>query len=124
MNKIKEYYKLSNEIVEKIKTENNIKINPQIYVDKDNEFIWPTINTHKSCGYCYALKTHIAILVDGTVIPCCLDAEGIINLGNIFKDNLEKIVNSKRYKDLQKSLQDRKPIEPLCKSCTFKERKE
>ena len=124
VNKIKEYYKLSNEIVEKIKTENNIKINPQIYVDKDNEFIWPTINTHKSCGYCYALKTHIAILVDGTVIPCCLDAEGIINLGNIFKDNLEKIVNSKRYKDLQKSLQDRKPIEPLCKSCTFKERKE
>ena len=121
--KLKEHYKLSKEIVEKLKTTNNIKINPQIYVDKDNEFIWPSINNHKSCGYCHALKTHIGILVDGTVVPCCLDSDGIINLGNIFTNTLEEIINSPKYQKLKKSFQDRNPSEELCKSCTFKERK-
>ncbi len=123
VDKIKEYYNLSTETVDKIKKENNIKINPQIYVDKDNEFIWPTITNHKSCGYCHALKTHIAILVDGTVVPCCLDAEGIINLGNIYNQSLDEIINSTRYQNLQQSFQDRKPCEELCKSCTYKEKK-
>ena len=120
--KIKKYYDLSTETVEKIKNENNIKIYPQIYVDKDNEFEWPTINNHNSCGYCYALKTQIGILVDGTVIPCCLDGDGVINLGNIFEESLEEIQKKERYQLLQKSFQDRNPSEELCKSCTFKER--
>ena len=122
--KIKEYYNLPQETVEKIINENNIKISSTIYVDKDNEFIWPSINNYKSRGYCYALKTHIAILVDGTVVPCCLDSEGIINLGNIYKHDLSEITNSNRYQLLKKSFQDRNPCEDLCKSCTFKEKKE
>ena len=119
---IKDYYNLSPEIVDKIKNENNVKISSTIYVDKDNEFSWPSINNHKSCGYCYALNTHIAILVDGTVVPCCLDSNGVINLGNIYKDSLEDIINSDRYQNLLKSFRDRKPCEELCKSCTFKEK--
>jgi len=120
--KIKDYYKLSPNIVDKIKKENNIKINPQIYVDKDNGFVWPEITNHKSCGYCYALKTQIAILVDGRVVPCCLDANGIVNLGNIYQESLEEIIQKERYQKLKKSFQDRKPSEELCKSCTFKEK--
>ena len=108
--------------MDRIKKDNNIKISSTIYVDKDNEFNWPKITNHKSCGYCYALKTHIGILVDGTVVPCCLDGEGIINLGNIFDSNLEEIITSERYQTLKKSFQDRNPSEELCKSCTFKER--
>lgn len=122
VDKIKEYYNLSTETVDKIKNENNIKISSTIYVDKDNEFTWPEINNHKSCGYCYGLNTHIAILVDGTVVPCCLDSNGVIDLGNIYKDNLEDIINSDRYQNLLKSFRDRKPCEELCKSCVFKER--
>ncbi len=122
VDKMKEYYQLSKETVDKIKKENNIKIYPQIYVDKDNEFEWPTINSHKSCGYCYALKTHIAILVDGTVVPCCLDGDGIIKLGNIYQQSLREIIQSEKYRNLKKSFQDRKPIEALCMSCTYKEK--
>ena len=120
--KLKEYYNLSAETVDKIKNENNIKISSTIYVDKDNEFIWPEITNHKSDGFCYGLTTHIAILVDGTVVPCCLDSNGIIDLGNIFNDSLENIINSDRYQNLLKSLRDRKPCEELCKSCFFKEK--
>jgi len=122
VDKIKEYYNLSQETVDKIKNTNNIKISSTIYVDKDNEFIWPTVNNHKSDGFCYGLSTHIAILVDGTIVPCCLDSNGVIELGNIFNDSLEDIINSNRYQNLLKSLRDRKPCEELCKSCVFKER--
>lgn len=122
VDKIKEHYNLSPETVDKIINENNIKVKDNIYVDKDNEFIWPTVNKHKSEGYCYALKTQIGILVDGTVVPCCLDSNGVIELGNIYKQDLKEIITSDRYKNLQKSFQNRKPCEELCKSCTFKER--
>ena len=122
VDKIKGFYNLSTEIVERIKKEKNIKIKSTIYVDKDNEFEWPTINSHKSCGFCYALKTHIAILVDGTVVPCCLDSDGMINLGNIFDNSLEDIIDSEKYRKLKESFQKRKPIELLCQSCTFKEK--
>lgn len=122
VDKIKDFYNLSTETVERIKKEKNIKIKSTTYVDKDNEFEWPTINSHKSCGFCYALKTHIAILVDGTVVPCCLDSNGIINLGNIFDNSLEEIIDSEKYRKLKESFQKRKPIELLCQSCTFKEK--
>lgn len=123
VNKISSYYNLSTEIVDKIKKENNVKIKDRIFVDKDNEFEWPSITDHNSCGFCYALKTHIAILVDGTVVPCCLDSNGLIDLGNIYNQSLEEIINSDRYQILKKSFQDRKPSEDLCKSCTYKDRK-
>lgn len=122
VNKIRKYYNLPQETVDKIYTSNNIKIKSTIYVDKDNEFSWPKVTTHKSNGYCYALKTQIGILVDGTVVPCCLDSNGVVNLGNIFKESLEEIINSEKYISLKKSFQDRKPCEKLCQSCTFKER--
>lgn len=121
--KMKEYYKLSTEIVDKIKKENNIKISDNIYVDKDNEFEWPNSSANNnSCGYCHALSSHIAILSNGTVVPCCLDSEGIIGFGNIFKNNLNDIINSEKYQKLKKSFQDRKPSEKLCQKCTFKNR--
>lgn len=122
VDKIKKYYEIDNDTYEKLLKEKNIKIRNNIYVDKDNEFDWPTITENKSNGYCYALKTQIGILVDGTVIPCCLDSNGKIELGNIYKETLEEIINKDRYKKLQKSFQDRTPCEELCKSCTFKER--
>lgn len=121
--KMVEYYNLSSDIVEKIYNENNVKINSTIYVDKDNEFEWPDENKQEETnGFCMALKTQVAILVDGTVVPCCLDSNGIINLGNIYHESFESIINSKRCQDLKRSFQDRKPCESLCLKCTYKKR--
>ena len=121
--KLIEYYNLSTDKVEKIKTEKNIKISSTIYVDKDNQFIWPNIDDNKNCnGFCQALKKQIGILSDGTVVPCCLDGEGNINLGNIYKESFEDILNKEKTKKLQKSFQDRKPKEKLCLNCTYKNR--
>ena len=91
-------------------------------MDKDNEFIWPSLSNKESNGYCFALKTQIAILVDGTVVPCCLDSNGEVPLGNIFTDSFKNIINSDRFNSIKKSFEDRKPIPELCKKCTFKNR--
>lgn len=122
--KIINHYKLSPEIVEKIKTDNNIKINNNTYVNKANQFVWPNINNdyYNDKGYCYALKDQLAILVDGTVVPCCLDSDGIINLGNIYSNTLEDIINSSRYQKMRSGFCNRKVTEELCKHCSYKER--
>lgn len=121
--KLQKYYNLSKETVEKLKKENNVKISSTIYVDKDNEFEWPDDKKDEhNDGFCMALKTQIAILVDGTIVPCCLDSNGKINLGNIYTDSFESIINSKRCLNLKKSFQDRKPCEKLCLNCTYKNR--
>lgn len=121
--KIKMYYKLSPETVNKIIIDKNIKISPRMYVDKDNEFIWPDeTNGNESTGFCMALKTQIAILCDGTVVPCCLDSNGCIELGNIYNQSLDEIINGDKFKLLKKSFQERKITEKLCLNCTFKNR--
>ncbi len=121
--KIKDYYDLSPETVEKIVNEKNTKINSTIYVDKDNEFEWPDADKGiETNGFCMALKTQLAILCDGTVVPCCLDSNGVIELGNIYNQSLEEIINSERFKSIKKSFQERKITEKLCLNCTFKNR--
>lgn len=123
VDKIISYYNLSTETVEKIKKDQNIKISSTIYVDKDNEFTWPDESQNKtSQGFCMALKTQLAILVDGTVVPCCLDCNGKIPLGNIYTESFEKIISNPKFQTLKKSFQDRKITEKLCLNCTYKER--
>lgn len=117
-------YKLSTDIVNKLYSDENIKIANNIYISKDNLFIWPNLNNsyYKEDGYCHALKTHIAILVDGTVVPCCLDSKGIINLGNIFQEKITDILNKEKTINIRNNFNNRKCSEELCKHCSFKER--
>lgn len=123
VNKIIEEYKLSPNIVEKLYQEKSIKIDFHTYVNKDNLFQWPTLETvDKKHSFCYGLTTHIGILVDGTVVPCCLDGEGVIALGNIFQNSLEEILNSKRAKILLEEFKNNKCSEELCEKCEFKNR--
>lgn len=123
VNKIARYYNLSPKIVEKIKKEKHIKIKDNLYIDKANQFDWPNLenNYFNEMGYCYALKDQLAILVDGTVVPCCLDSGGIINLGNIYKQSLKEIINSKKYQEMKIGFCNRRVTEELCKHCSFKD---
>ena len=89
-------------------------------MNKDSLFEWPNIEHQKKIhGFCLGLKSHIAILSDGSVVPCCLDADGQINLGNIFFQDLEEIIHSKKAIAIKKGFQQNKKVESLCQSCTF-----
>ena len=106
----------------KIPDTSNFTLAPNKFLSQDELFEWPDITkieTQKN-GYCHALTSHIAILVDGTVIPCCLDNNGDIPLGNIFQDSLENILNSNKVQEMIQGFQNRKAIQKLCQKCTFK----
>ena len=115
---------LSTEIVNKIRNESHIKLKENLYLDKQNEFVWPSLDNdyYNEIGTCYALKDQLAILVDGTVVPCCLDSNGVIKLGNIYENTLEEIINSDRYQQMKQGFENRKVCEELCKKCSFKDR--
>ena len=100
------------------------KLAKNTYIDFDSEFLWPDFsnNYYNEIGTCYALKDHIAILVDGTIVPCCLDSNGIINLGSIFESTIEDIINSERYQKMLNNFKNNKRCEELCKHCNFLDR--
>ena len=114
-------------LIDKLKSKYNadihdgVKLCDNVYVSMKEEFIWPDLNNNinNSYGECYGLKTHLGILVDGTVVPCCLDSKGDINLGNIFLSNLSDIMNSFKYQSIENGFKNNKRIEELCKHCGF-----
>ena len=115
------YFNCNEYTKELIYKKNNVKIKNNLYINKSNLFKWPSLDQEEyKDGFCHGLKTQVAILSDGTVVPCCLDSEGVINLGNIFEKPFKKIINSKRSLDIIKNFNDNKCIEELCKHCNFK----
>ena len=103
----------------------NFKVTNNIFINNFHEFIWPDLdnNYYNEKGTCYALIDHIGILVDGSVIPCCLDSKGIINLGNIYTDNLSNILDKDIVKNMINNFKNNRKCEELCKHCSFIEKK-
>lgn len=101
-----------------------LKIANNVYLNSAEKFQWPTmdIDIISEEGFCYGIRDHIGILVDGTVVPCCLDGEGNIPLGNIHTNKLEEILNSERAKRIYNGFSNRKRIEELCKRCGYSQR--
>lgn len=98
-----------------------IRILRHVILVRDVSFVWPKIgNNAIANGSCYGLKEQIAILSNGVVVPCCMDTQGCINLGNIFKTNLENILQTKRSKNIIDGFSKNIANELLCQCCSFK----
>ena len=99
----------------------NYKIKEHLFINSHETFIWPDLNNnyYNEVDKCYGLIDHIGILVDGTIIPCCLDSKGIIKLGNIYKDDLEKVITNKRCINMIDGFKNNIKKEELCKHCGF-----
>ena len=117
VNKIKKHYNLSTIYVDKNKIDNNT------FISFNNLFTWPDESLGLDINAkCYGLIDHIGVLVDGTVVPCCLDSNGVINLGNIFIDDIDEVLNSSLVKNIIKGFKENKSSCKLCKNCQFRDR--
>ncbi len=101
-----------------------IRIREKLYLEWGDRFEWPDSNGEIKGNkyFCYGLKDQFGILADGTVVPCCLDSEGIINLGNIFNEDIQDILNSKRALDMVEGFKCGRASEELCKRCGYAQR--
>ena len=117
INLLEDYYKIN--INNKRTTIKN-----NLFIDIDKQFTWPDINLSviSDIGTCYGLRRQLGILVDGTVVPCCLDQDGVINLGNIFDSDLNTIIESDISKDIVYNFRNNKLKEELCKRCGYIDR--
>lgn len=117
-------YDLDYRIEEKVEPGKGLKVGPNVYLNQDHEFRWPSLleKEDMSKGFCHALRSHAAILVDGTVVPCCLDGEGVINLGNIHEQKFSDIIESDRANALVDGFSRREAVEELCRKCGFRQK--
>jgi len=121
---IEKEFKLPYKIQEIVTPSRGIKIAEKVYLNQDHIFKWPDPDgvEDNGIGFCYGLNSHAAILVDGTVVPCCLDGEGIINLGNINNSHFSEIIESERAKHITDNFSRRYAVEELCRKCGYRQR--
>ena len=96
----------------------------KVYLEWGEKFDWPDLSAQEGTGgvFCYGLRDQIGVLWDGTVVPCCLDHEGDIPLGNLYDQSLDEILNSPRARALYDGFSCRKAVEELCRKCGYARR--
>lgn len=100
------------------------RMRDKLHLEYGDRFEWPDREAEDRGDkvFCYGLKDHFAILCDGRVVPCCLDREGVITLGNIFETPVEEILESPRAKATREGFRRRCATEELCRRCGYARR--
>jgi radical SAM protein with 4Fe4S-binding SPASM domain len=101
----------------------SIRLENKILLHFDNYFEWPSLkNKNYGNGTCQGLQSHVAILASGKVIPCCLDCDGVMELGDLHDKSLKEILSLDRATNILEGFRQNKAIEELCQKCSYKER--
>lgn len=101
-----------------------IRIGERVYLEYGDKFDWPDLSAPEegSKVFCYGLRDQLGILCDGTVVPCCLDHEGDIALGNLFSQDLNDILSGERAKAIFDGFCRGDATEELCRRCGYAKR--
>ncbi len=103
-----------------------ITLLPRLFLNLAEEFKWPDATSGKDSrpgrAFCRGLRDHCAILADGTVVPCCLDKDGAVPLGNIFRSELQQILDGTRARAIVEGFSQGRAVEKLCSNCEFRRR--
>ena len=118
---IEERFKVKIEPSVDVRVQKSKKLLNRLYLHFDTEFTWPALDLPLigTKGTCYGLDSHFGILAEGTVVPCCLDKEGKIPLGDANTTPILEILESEKAKAILKGFKERKLIDPLCQRCNY-----
>ena len=100
------------------------RIRDKLHLEYGERFDWPDVNADELGDgvFCYGLSDHFGILSDGSVVPCCLDSDGVITLGNVFRDDIDEILTSPRAESIKCGFKNKKAHEELCRKCGYSRR--
>ena len=101
-----------------------IRVGQRVYLEYGDKFDWPDLSAPDGGEkvFCYGLRDQLGVLCDGTVVPCCLDHEGDIALGNLFEQDLQTILESPRAQAIYQGFSGGKAAEELCRKCGYARR--
>ena len=99
-------------------------IKDKLHIEWGDRFEWPdeAAPVQGENVFCYGLRDHFGILCDGSVVPCCLDSEGTITLGNIFNESLDDILSSPVAVSIHDGFSKRTAVQELCRRCGYAQR--
>lgn len=100
------------------------RLRDKLHLEYGDRFVWPDINAEDmgSKVFCYGLRDHFAILCDGTVVPCCLDHDGDIPLGNALHDDIGSVLASEKAMNIKNCFDRKEAAEELCRKCGYARR--
>lgn len=124
MEKIKTFFSFKENLKELMTSQKSVMLEKGIFISWEEEFVWPSLKKPfvSDEGICYGTRNMLGILADGTVVPCCLDANGEAPLGNIFKTSMKSIVEGETLADISENFTNRRVTLPLCKHCSYRTR--
>lgn len=101
-----------------------IQIGDKVFLEHGEKFDWPDLGAEEDGDdlFCYGLRDQLGVLWDGTAVPCCLDHEGDLALGNLFDQTMEEILENPRAKAIYDGFTARQAVEPLCRRCGYARR--
>ncbi|MBR2421929.1 MAG: SPASM domain-containing protein [Oscillospiraceae bacterium] len=107
-----------------IKERLGTRIADRTYLEYGDKFDWPDLSAPEGSNrlFCYGLRDQLGVLCDGTVVPCCLDHDGDLALGNLLEEDMEAILNSPRSKAIYEGFSNREAAEELCRKCGYARR--
>ena len=124
---------LNEEILQKIRAYFGTELTParggftltdNVYIDMADRFGWPDLTADETPPrFCMGLRDQLGVLADGAAVPCCLDADGALTLGNLLTDGVEEILSSPRAGRIKEGFSQGKAAEALCRRCDFAKRK-
>ena len=101
-----------------------IRIRKKLFIEKGEKFDWPLQSKMVSDRiFCYGMKDHIGVLCDGSVVPCCMDYDGNIALGNLFEQDLSDILNNEKAIFFRNNLDNGTTPCEMCKRCGFAQKR-
>ena len=100
------------------------RIRDGLFLEWGDRFVWPDVNAphYGTQVACYGLRDHFGILCDGTVVPCCLDSDGTIPLGNVFREELSDILSTPRASAIADGFRCHTAVEDFCQRCGYAQR--
>lgn len=104
-----------------IRRRKSVPLRGRISVNYDSRFVWPSLDLpeRSPTGTCKGLGNHFGIHADGTVVPCCLDKEAVLKLGNINLESIEDVLGSPRAQSIKQGFEQFELREELCRKCSF-----
>ena len=107
-----------------VQERHGIRIADRTYLEYGDKFDWPDLTAAEgdSRVFCYGLRDQLGVLCDGTVVPCCLDHDGDLALGNLLTQDMEEILNSPKAKAIYEGFSNREATEELCRKCGYARR--
>lgn len=112
------------DIVHLLQEKGNLRIADSLFINTAERFEWPSLTAPDlgGKGRCPGATGQFAVLVDGTVVPCCLDRDGVTALGNLENQTLEEILATPRVRAMKEGFLRGHLTEPLCRRCTYRMR--